>query len=191
MDIPVTCRAGAREAGSRVPRIARATIAALLLARALAFAQDVTEPALKAAFIYNFAKFTEWPADAVPPSEPFVMCVIGDADVGGELERTVKGRVLAGHRILVSIVPATGPQRPCHVLYVSGVPAEQAGQIVAALSNAPVLTISDIAGFTQRGGMAQFFFENSQLRFGIRGESATRARLRISSKLLTLAKRYD
>jgi hypothetical protein len=171
--------------------IVRVTIAALVLTQVAAVAQDVTESALKAAFVYNFAKFTEWPADAVPASRPFVMCVVGDTDVGEELERTVKGRLLAGHSIVVSVVTGTAPQSACHVLYISRVSADEAAQIVAALSSAPVLTISDIAGFTRRGGMAQFFFENSQLRFGIRAESATRARLRISSQLLVLAKRHD
>jgi hypothetical protein len=171
--------------------IARVAIAALLLTQVTAVAQDVTESALKAAFVYNFAKFTEWPADAVPASGPFVMCVVGDADVGEDLERTVKGRLLAGRSIVVSLVEGTASQGACHVLYVSRVTADEAAHIVAALSNAPVLTISDVAGFTRRGGMAQFFFENSQLRFGIRAESATRARLRISSQLLVLAKPHD
>ena len=171
--------------------IVRVTIAVLLLTQVAAVAQDVTESALKAAFVYNFAKFTEWPAEAVPASGPFVMCVVGDADLGEGLERTAKGRLVAGRRIVVSVLAGMPSQDACHLLYVSGVTADKAAQIIAGLSNAPVLTISDVPGFTRRGGMAQFFFENSQLRFGIRAESATRARLRISSKLLVLAKRYE
>ena len=83
-------------------RITRAAIAIVLLMPVPAAAQDVTEPALKAAFIYNFAKFTEWPADVVPAAEPLVMCVLGDAAVGDALERAVKGRELAGHSMAVS-----------------------------------------------------------------------------------------
>ena len=82
-----------------------------------------------------------------------------------------------------------GPQRVCHVLYVSGVTAGQAAQLVAGLRDVPVLTISDIEGFTELGGIAQFFFEHGQLRFSIHVVSAKRARLQISSKLLALAKR--
>ncbi len=108
--------------------ITRAAIAVLLLMPGLASAQDVTEPALKAAFIYNFAKFTEWPADVMPAAEPFVMCVLGDAAVGDALERAVKGRELAGRRMTVSQVAPAEPQRACHVLYVSGVTAGQAAQ---------------------------------------------------------------
>ena len=74
-----------------------------------ASAQDVTEPALKAAFIYNFAKFTEWPTDVVAAGEPLVMCVVDDEAVADALERAVKGRVIASHSILVSH-DTRGPQ---------------------------------------------------------------------------------
>jgi hypothetical protein len=165
-----------------------ATIFALLLTCGLAFAQDVTEPALKAAFIYNFAKFTEWPADAVPAAGPFVMCVLGDTAVGDALERAVNAHVLAGRSMAVSNVAPTVPRGVCHILYVSGVPAAQVARLVAGLHDLPVLTISDIDGFAELGGIAQLFFVHGQLRFSIRDEFAKRAGLQISSKLLALAK---
>ncbi len=170
--------------------ITRGTIAILLLMGPWASAQDVTEPALKAAFIYSFAKFTEWPTDVVPrAAEPFVLCVLGDAAVGDALERLVKGRVLAGHSMAVSHVAPAGPQSMCHVLYLSGVTASQAARLVARHRDGPVLTISDVEGFTDVGGIAQFFFEHGQLRFTIHVGSAKRAHLQISSNLLALAKR--
>lgn len=170
--------------------LAYATLAILLVMRCVAFAQDVTESSLKAAFIYNFVRFTEWP-DAFPAVDPFVMCVLGDVAVGDALERTVMGREVAGHPIVVSRVATIGPKQPCHVLYVSGGAASQRAPVIAGLRDAPVLTISDIAGFTEVGGIVQFFFENGQLRFSIRLESAKRARLQISSRLLQLSQRYE
>jgi len=167
-----------------------AIVTLLLLIRVVVLAQDVTESALKAAFIYNFAKFTEWPGD-VPAAGPFVMCVLGDAAVGDALERAVIGRVLTGRRIVASRVVAVDAKRGCHILYVSGVSAAQAGLVVADLRDVPVLTISDVEGFTGVGGIAQFFFEHGQLRFRIQLESAKRARLQISSRLLIMAKRND
>ena len=155
-----------------------------------AAAQDVTEPALKAAFIYNFAKFTGWPGE-IPSAEPFVMCVLGDAAVGDALERAIVGRVLTGRRLVMSRVVATGPKQPCQILYVSGVSVAQAGQVIAELRDIPVLTISDVDGFTGVGGIAQFFFEHGQLRFRIHLESAKRARLQISSRLLIMARPND
>ena len=173
----------------RVARVTCATIAVLLLTRGLAFAQDVTAPALKASYIYNFAKFTEWPAGLPPAAEPFVMCVLGDVAVGDALEDAVQGRSLAGHSLTVARVTAAGLGRVCHVLYVSGVTASQASQLVASLRDVPVLTISDVERFTELGGIAQLFFEYGRLRFTIQREAATRARLQISSRLLALAKR--
>ena len=89
----------------------------------------------------------------------------------------------------VSHVAPAGPQSLCHVLYLSGVTANQAGQLVARHRDVPVLTISDVEGFTDVGGIAQFFFEQGQLRFTIQVGSAKRAHLQISSNLLALAKR--
>jgi hypothetical protein len=168
--------------------IAAVTIAILLLTPVRASTQDVTESALKAAFVYSFAKFTEWPADVAPAAEPFALCVVGDAAVGNALERLVKGRMLAGRSMAVHTSRAE-PPLVCHVLYVSGVTAVQATQLVAKRRDLPVLTISDVAGFTELGGMAQFFFEHGQLRFSIDVVSVKRARLQISSNLLALAKR--
>jgi hypothetical protein len=164
-------------------------LAILLLTPLPAAAQDVTEPALKAAFIYNFAKFTEWPADAMATGAPLILCVLGDAAIGGALERAVRGQTLAGHSIGVTQAASDGrPPKGCHIAYVSGVTASQAAEIIAGLGDAPVLTISDVDGFTRLGGIAQFFFENGQLSFAVQLASARRARLQISSNLLALAR---
>jgi hypothetical protein len=166
-----------------------ATLAVVLLMHVVTFAQDVTEPSLKAAFIYNLARYTEWPG-ASPASGPFVICVLGDPAVSDALGRVVKGRELASRSITVSLVTA-GPMRRCHMLYLSGVSASQATLLLADLQDAPVLTISDIAGFTDAGGTVQFFFESGQLRFRIKLQALKRTHLQISSKVLLLAKRYE
>jgi hypothetical protein len=164
-------------------------IAILLLTPMTAATQDVTEPDLKAAFIYSFAKFTMWPADAMATGAPLVLCVVGDAAIGEALERTVMGHTLAGRRIGVSQVARDNRAlEECHIAYISGVTASQAAEVVAGLHDAPVLTISDVNGFTQMGGIAQFFFEHGQLRFDVQPASAKRARLQINSRLLALAR---
>jgi hypothetical protein len=165
----------------------RLALVVALMTSGVGFAQDVTEPALKAAFIYNFVRFTEWPS--VPSgTDPFTMCVVGDAAVSDALERTVKGRDIEGRPMAVSRTARPVTKQPCHVLYVSGTMRDQSAQLVAAVRDAPVLTISDIDGFGNVGGIVQFFFEHGQLRFSIKRESATRAGLRISSRLLVLSK---
>jgi hypothetical protein len=168
--------------------LVRAAIAVTLLVPCVASAQDVTAPALKAAFIYNFVKFTEWPAP-LPLSDPFVICVTGDDAVAKALERLVKGRQFADRPILVAQADGSRSKGPCHVLYVSGATATDAVRMVAGLRDSPVLTISDIVGFTDTGGIAQFFVEDGRLRFIIKVEAVERSGLKMSSRLLTLAHR--
>lgn len=169
----------------------RALIVSVLLAvhlpLRLAVAQDVTVPALKAAFIYNFVKFTEWPVVG-PLSEPFALCVVGDAAVGDALTRLVEGREVAGRR-MVTLTTTTRPTRTCGVLYVSGATVADAARAIAGLQDSPVLTISDLAGFNDSGGMAQFFFSGGQLRFTIKADAVARSGLKMSSRLLTLGQR--
>lgn len=174
--------------GIRRPIIVSSILAAVLLTPLAVAAQDVTAPALKAAFIYNFVKFTEWPAP-LPTADPFVICVIGDAAVGDALERVVAGRDFAGRPMMVAMAVIARPTGACHVLYVSGATVGEALRVVAGLQDSPVLTISDVVGFTDAGGMAQFFVERGQLRFTIKAEVVRRSGLRMSSKLLTLGQR--
>ena len=164
-----------------------ASVAVLLLGRTAALAQDVTEPALKAAFIYNFARFTTWPTD-VPAADSFVICVLNDSAVAEALQRAVVGRSLSDRPVFVATVTSAAPKRICRVLYVAGLPVAQLAEVVAELREAPVLTISNIDGFASAGGMTQFFFEHGQLRFRIHLESAKRAGLQISSRLLIMAR---
>jgi YfiR/HmsC-like len=176
-----------RTASARGRRCAGAVLAAVLLCPSTAPAQDVTEPSLKAAFIYTFAKFTEWPEDILPTTATFTACVLGDGPIRDALERTVKGRQLWGRGIRVSQVQLDGKLRSCHLLYVSGVTLAQVEAIVAAVRGAPVLTISDVDDFARQGGIAQMFVENGKMRFDLNLEVARRSRLDLSSRLLVLA----
>jgi len=166
----------------------RVAIAVLLLAPGRAAAQDVTQAALKAAFIYNFAKFTVWPTDAAPADAPLIMCVRGDAAIVVALERAITGRLIGGRSMIVSSEEAAAAPRACHILYVSGVTAAEAARLVAGLRDVPTLTISDVEGFTKTGGIAQLFYDQGRLSFSIHAASAARAHLTISSRLLALAK---
>ncbi len=185
---PDGANADGRRRFSRSVRIGAVVSLLLLLLSPHTVGQDVTEVSLKAAFIYNFTKFTDWPAEVLAPSAPLLACVLGDPAMADALARAVKGRDAGGHGFGVSRVTASDAAlKTCHLLYVSGVPVGQAVEVTNGLQTTPVLTISDIDNFANRGGIAQFFFENGRMRFAINLGAARRARLQLSSKLLALA----
>lgn len=164
-----------------------AALASVLLT-AVVFAQDVSGPNLKAAYIYRFALFTEWPADALPPAGPLTMCVVGDTAVRDALERTVQGKTVASRSVVVALGYPDKLPPQCHTLYVSGVSSAQAAGLIAGLRNMPVLTISDLEGFNRMGGILEFFYEAGQLRFSIRTDAVTQSHLQLSSRLIPLAR---
>jgi hypothetical protein len=149
--------------------------------------QSVMVPALKAAFLYNFARFAEWPAAALPPGQRLSLCVVGDDAVADALEPLIKGRAVDGHELTRQIVKFDGPVRSCHLLYVSGRDAKEVRQLLAAVQGASVFTVSDRDKFAESGGVAQLILESDRMRFAINVAAAQRARLQLSSKLLTLA----
>jgi hypothetical protein len=180
-------RARDRSAAGARRRVTGVVLAALLLSPAAGHTQDMTESSLKAAFTYSFAKFTVWPADVLPATATFAACVLGSSTIRDALAQTVKGRLLDGRGITVSLVALDGQLRSCHLLYVSGVTPAQLSAIVAALQNAPVLTISDVDNFARQGGIAQMFVENGKMRFDLDLGVARRSHLQLSSRLLALA----
>jgi hypothetical protein len=174
------------------PMLRRACWLPVFLAMALGGAalgaqpQEATEAALKAAYLYNFARFSEWPADALAANAPIAFCVT-DPPVATALEQIVAGRSIEQHALVVRRVASGAPLPTCHVLYTSHLDAQQAAVLVAATRGVPVLSVSDVELFTAAGGVARFFVENAKLRFAINVDAAARARLRLSSKLLGLA----
>ena len=175
-----------RSASERGVARVTACIAACLLYASTAATQNVTEPSLKAAFIFNFAKFTAWPTDTLPPTGSFTACVLGDTSVYRALERTVRDRQVSGHGVIVVQNPLEGPLRTCHVLYVSGVAPNRIATILTAVRGLAVLTISDMDDFAIQGGVAQMFVENGRMRFDLNFDVARRSRLQLSARLLVL-----
>jgi len=164
-----------------------ALVVTSLLWSGSAAAESVTAPTLKAAFLYNFAKFAEWPASALAPGQRLSLCVVGDNAVAEALEQTIKGRGVDSHELTVEIVKADGPIRSCHLLYVSGLERKQAGQLLTSLKSTAVFAVSDADHFAEMGGVAQLIQDNGRMRFAVNIEAARRAQLKISSKLLSLA----
>ena len=131
-------------------------------------AQGVTAPALKAAFLYNFANFAEWPADALAPGQRLSLCVVGDNAVADALEQTIKGRVIDDHELMVEVIKPDGPIRVVSICCTSaGLDGKPAGALLDSLKDTPIFTVSDVDSFAELGGVAQLILENGRMRFAV------------------------
>jgi hypothetical protein len=176
-------------AGRQRRRWIAAVLAACgLAAPAVASAQTASAPALKAAFLFNFAKFTEWPEDALRPGSSLVLCVAGEPRVSKALEEATAGRDVEGHPLTTRNIDVDGAVQSCHVLYVENFDDKKAVDLLERVKGKPVLTVSDLGSFAELGGVANLFVEDGRMRFAVNVDSAQRSKLRLSSRLLSLAK---
>jgi hypothetical protein len=154
-------------------------------------AQTASEPALKSAFLYNFPRFTEWPPEVLAPGDPILLCVVNDGVVAGMLETLTKGRNVEGHPLVVSTMAQDSPAPAlsvCSVVFLSGLGLVRSAALLEALNGKPILTVGDGEAFARAGGIVGLFIKDGTLQFGINTTAAQRAGLRLSSKLLNLAK---
>ncbi len=167
-------------------RMTLAVLALLLLAAPTVRAQEAyREYDVKAAFLYNFVKFVEWPPAAFRDDRsPIEICVHGTDPFGQSLDDVVKGETV-GARGLSIRRPASF--EGCHVLFVCASERERMSEVLAAVGGRPVLTVADSDGFLRAGGMINFVLDEGRVRFRINQAAAERVRLTISSKLLRLA----
>lgn len=143
---------------------------------------------VKAAFLYNFGKFVDWPVTAEDSGKPLVISVFGTDPFGPVLDRIVQGRLVRGRSVIIRRPIRIEELLPCQILFVSSSEKGRMPTILHALDGASVLTVGEMEGFLQLGGMIGFVVENDKVRFEINEDAARRNGLRISSKLLTLAK---
>lgn len=145
------------------------------------------EYALKAAFLYRFTNFVQWPHDRFQ-QDVFKICLVGD-DPFGSVINELKRETVNGRKIDVKRMQKPGDERSCHVVYVSASEIERRQTLLRVLSNTEgVLTVSDMKGFTREGGVIQFVKVDNRVRFVINVEAADRASLKVSSKLLRLSR---
>ena len=147
---------------------------------------QLTEYQLKAAFLLNFTKFIDWPeSERAAESAPFAICIYGDDPFGPALDQIVQGESVNGRRLVVRRLARSAPES-CQVLFFS----KSASKVHSVLSSLPagVLTVGESEHFLADGGTISFIVENRRVRFGINQRNARGAGLRISSKLLNLAK---
>jgi hypothetical protein len=154
---------------------------------ARAEAPSAPEYQLKAVFIYNFDQFIDWPEGAFAKSDsPLVITVLGDNPFGTVLEQVTRGKQIRGHEIVVRYAQDVAGIGQTHVLFVGAPFNQNPAELVQKMTG--VLTIGDTDNFTAAGGMIRFYSERSKLRFEINTRAAEKAGIKVSAKLLHLAK---
>jgi YfiR/HmsC-like len=176
-------------------RAARLFLLGLLLLRGgiAVDAQEDSQPTeyqIKAAFIFNFAKFVEWPSAAFPkPSSPIVVGVLGDNPFNDALEKTIQNKTVDEHPVIIMQFRTAAEATNCHILFISNSEKLRLPQILKQLNGRSVLTVGEMPGFTEAGGMINFVLEGTKIRFQINNDAAVNAGLKISAKLLGLGLR--
>jgi hypothetical protein len=147
-----------------------------------------SEYQVKAAYIYNFGKFVKWPAFApANQSGLFTICVLDGDPFGSVLQSDLAGESVDGRPVAVKRLPKAQDAEACHILFIGSAQGKDLGEILAAVDQISVLTVSDMPDFSKRGGMIQFILDGNRVRFEINLDSAGKSHLVFASELLKVA----
>lgn len=140
---------------------------------------------VKAVFIYNLAKFIEWPDKSLDNSSTLTLYILGDDPFGTDLD-AIRGKLIKGKSVVVKQIDSPDALKNVGILFISSSEKERLRDILKGISRLPILTVGDTQSFAQRGVMVNFYIENSKIRFEINMEAANMAGLKISSNLLRM-----
>jgi hypothetical protein len=178
--------------GPRLVRYALVLIVvtAALLPASAASAQSAgaSEYEVKAAYLLNFARFVEWPADVLPANSPLDIVIVGDDPFGRSLEGALQGKMVNGHPVRLRRLRWDAVLSTYQIVFISASEEPHLDQILRYLGRSSVLTVSDIDRFSLRGGVIELVMVGNRVRFDINREPAATARLGISSKLFNVAR---
>jgi uncharacterized protein DUF4154 len=165
---------------------------ALMLAAAPSLDSATRDPLpeypVKAAFLYHFVEFVEWPQASPLPPGVVTIGVLGRDPFGDVLDRAVLEKVVAGRKLVIRRFASIEALEPCEILFISSSEMRRLPEILTRLQQAPVLTVGEADNFARHGGMIGFFFEDNRVRLEVNRAAAERAGLRVSSKLLAVAR---
>ena len=151
-------------------------------------AQQLDEYRVKAAFLYNFAKFVDWPAKAfATPGEAFSICVLGEDPFGRSLDDVIAGRAITGRPVIVRRISDARQTGGCQILFIPSSAGKRAVSNFAATKHSGVLTVGESGSSTSEGLIINFTLEGGKVRFEINLVAAEDERLRFNSRLLSLA----
>ena len=164
--------------------------AVVMLITGHARAQQPLEDEVKAAFLLNFPKFTDWPASAfADDNTPISICLLGESPVAEHLSQLVQGERASGRPIVARAVKRAGPFEGCHILFIARSEKDTA-KLLAGLGPG-ILTVGESNGFLQEGGIIGFVVENRRVRFDISQTRAAKAMLVMNARLLNVARSVE
>ena len=159
------------------------TSAAIITANAQSQADEY---AIKAAFLYKFGLFVQWPTAAFSsPNSPVNLCIVGDDPFGKSLDSVVAGQQINGRDVVIRRMQTVEPSSPCHILYAGGSEDQSKAEIIDTVRSHPVLTVTDDPA--SKPGIVHFVLANNHIHFDIDDEAAAQNGLIISSQLMNLA----
>lgn len=168
-------------------RLAGLAAMAVAATATVAWAGEAPEYPVKAAFLYRFASFVEWPAAAFSDAAaPLVICVVGHDPFGAVLDRAVRGQTIGTRAVAVRRLAVAEAGSGCHIAYLGGAPDQSPAEAARAMAAGPTLTVTDAAAPADRGAV-NFVTREARVRFEIDQHQAAASGLSISSKLLNLA----
>jgi hypothetical protein len=161
-----------------------------ILCNAPARSLEGTEYQIKAAMMINFFQFVDWPEESDQSMELLTLGIIGADKFNGVLD-SVEGRIVNGKRLKLRRFNSTRELNQCQILFVPESESYRADEILKSLNGAPVLTIGETERFTRMGGIIRFYIEENHVRFEINKTAANRSKLKISAKLMEIARVID
>jgi hypothetical protein len=148
----------------------------------------LSEYQVKALFLFNFAKYVEWPAQAFASANtPITIGIVGESKYAAQLSKIVEGKNISGRSIVIRQLENQDEPGACHILFISNSEKRRVGDLLAMVKTRPVLTVSDIDQFAQQGGIVGFVKKDDKIRLEIDLGAARLANLELSSKLLSVA----
>lgn len=172
---------------SSFPHFVLAALTVFIFAPMLHAQSAPTEYQVKAAYLYNFAKFIEWPQGAILSEGSFNICVLGHDPFDSAFNNTLTGENIKGKNVVVKRISRAEDGIGCQILFISSSEETRLKEILQVLAKESVLTVSDMPQFTRRGGMIQFVMDANRVRFEVNLTSAERTGLILSSQLLKVA----
>jgi YfiR/HmsC-like len=142
---------------------------------------------VEAAYLYDFSRFVQWPANARANSQPFSLCLLGQDNLGRKLDDLIAGEAIQGRKMVALRLSSVDVADNCQIVFIGDSEGTRLEKDLDTLKTKPILTVSNLAGFLERGGMIQFLLQGKRVRFAVNLSAAQQAGLALSSELLKVA----